>query len=62
MREFERYLNRRYAKRLGKRPLTLFLVPTTRDRLIDGVVEGMGDIAAGSLTVTPTRAPSTCGS
>lgn len=56
MREFERYLNRRYAKRLARRPLTLFMVPTTRDRLLDGLVEGAGDIAAGNLTVTPARA------
>lgn len=56
MREFERYLNRRHAKRLGRRPLTLFMVPTTRSRLLDGLVDGMGDIALGNLTVTPTRA------
>lgn len=56
MREFERYLNKRYAKQLGRRPLTLFLVPTTRDRLIEGVARGAGDIAAGSITVTPARA------
>jgi membrane-bound lytic murein transglycosylase MltF len=56
MREFERYLNKRYAKQLGRRPLTLFLVPTTRDRLIDGVARGAGDIAAGSITITPARA------
>ncbi len=56
MREFERYLNRRYAKQLGRRPLTLFLVPTTRDRLVEGLASGAGDIAAGSLTVTPARA------
>jgi membrane-bound lytic murein transglycosylase MltF len=30
-------------------------VPTTRDRLLQGVVDGLGDIAAGNLTVTPER-------
>ena len=55
VRDFEQYLNRKYAKRLGKRPLTVFMIPTTRDKLLSGVVEGLGDIAAGNLTVTPVR-------
>jgi membrane-bound lytic murein transglycosylase MltF len=55
VREFERYVNRRYAKQLGKRPLTVFLIPTTRDRLIAGLAEGRGDIAAGNLTATEER-------
>jgi len=54
-REFERYVNRRYAKQLGKRPLTVFLIPTTRDRLLPGVVQGRCDIAAGNLTATAER-------
>jgi hypothetical protein len=33
VRDFERYLNQKYAKQLGKRPLTVFLIPTTRDKL-----------------------------
>src|SRR5262245_60173479 len=33
VRDFERYLNQKYAKQLGKRPLTVFLIPTTRDQL-----------------------------
>jgi len=55
VREFERYLNRRYAKQLGKRPLTVFLIPTPRDRLLSGVAQGRGDIAAGNLTATAER-------
>jgi membrane-bound lytic murein transglycosylase MltF len=55
VREFERYVNRRYAKQLGKRPLTVFLIPTTRDRLLPGLAEGRGDIAAGNLTATEER-------
>jgi len=31
VRDFERYLNQKYATQLGKRPLTVFLIPTTRD-------------------------------
>ena len=55
VREFERYVNKRYAKQLGKRPLTVFLIPTTRERLLAGLAEGQGDIAAGNLTVTEER-------
>jgi membrane-bound lytic murein transglycosylase MltF len=52
-REFERYLNRRY--KTGRRPLTVYLIPSTRDRLLEDVVTGRADIAAGNLTVTPER-------
>jgi membrane-bound lytic murein transglycosylase MltF len=55
VREFERYVNQRYAKQLGNRPLTVFLIPTTRERLLPGLAEGQGDIAAGNLTATDER-------
>ena len=54
-RDFERYVNQRYAKQLGKRPVTVFLIPTTRERLLPGLAEGRGDIAAGNLTATEER-------
>ena len=54
-RAFEQYLNRKYAAQLGKRPITLYLVATTRDELLQHVVDGLGDIAAGNLTVTDAR-------
>ena len=54
-RDFERYLNRKYAKQLGKRPLTVFLIVTTRDKLLTDLAAGVGDVAAGNLTVTPAR-------
>ncbi len=54
-REFERYLNRTYGKTLGKRPLTVLLIPSTRDVVLDNVISGAGDIAAGNITVTPAR-------
>jgi len=54
-RDFERYLNKKYAERLAGRPLTVVLIPTTRDRLLPGVLDGVGDIAAGNLTVTEQR-------
>ena len=55
VRDFERYLNQKYAKPLGKRPLTIFMIPTTRDKLIPALNDGLGDIAAGNLTVTEAR-------
>jgi membrane-bound lytic murein transglycosylase MltF len=55
VRDFERYINQRYAKQLGKRPLTVYIVATTRDKLLSGVAEGLGDIAAGNLTDTDER-------
>jgi membrane-bound lytic murein transglycosylase MltF len=54
-RDFERWLNQRHKARLGKRPLTLYLIPTTRDKLFQAVAEGRGDIAAGNLTFTEKR-------
>ena len=33
VRDCERYLNQQYATQLGQRPLTVFLIPTTRDQL-----------------------------
>ncbi|HJS38882.1 MAG TPA: transporter substrate-binding domain-containing protein [Burkholderiales bacterium] len=55
VREFERYVNKRYAKQLGKRPLTVVIIPTSRDKLLSGVAQGLGDIAAGNLTATEER-------
>ncbi|MGH8616085.1 MAG: transglycosylase SLT domain-containing protein [Burkholderiales bacterium] len=55
VRDFERYLNKKYAKELGKRPITIYIIPTTRDQLLKNVAEGRGDLAAGNLTVTEER-------
>jgi len=55
VRHWEQYINKKYAAKLGKRPLTVYLIPTTRDKLIPHVVSGLGDIAAGNLTVTEAR-------
>jgi membrane-bound lytic murein transglycosylase MltF len=33
----------------------MVVIPTRRDRLLPALVEGMGDIAAGNLTITPLR-------
>ena len=53
VRDFEQYVNRKY--RTGKRPVTVYLIPTTRDRLLPGLQEGLGDIAAGNLAATDER-------
>ena len=55
VRDFERWINKKYAKKLGKRPLTVYLIPTTRDKLLPEVAKGMGDVAIGNLTVTEER-------
>jgi membrane-bound lytic murein transglycosylase MltF len=55
VRDFERWINQRYAKQLGKRPLTVYIIATTRDELMGDVRDGIVDIAAGNLTVTEDR-------
>lgn len=52
-RDFEQYINRKL--KTNKRPITVYLIPTTRDKLLSGIVEGLGDVAAGNLTVTDER-------
>jgi membrane-bound lytic murein transglycosylase MltF len=53
VRDFETYINRKY--KTGKRPVTVYIVPTTRDQLLQKVAKGEGDIAAGNLTITESR-------
>jgi membrane-bound lytic murein transglycosylase MltF len=55
IRDFERWLNQKYAKQLGKRPLTIYIVPATRDRMLPDIVAGLADMAVGNLTVTAER-------
>ena len=55
VRDFERYINKKYAKQLGKRPLTVLLIVTTRDKALSSVALGLGDIAAGNFTATEKR-------
>ena len=55
VRDFERYINQKYRKQLGKRPITVIIRPTTRDLLLKQVAEGFADIAVGNLTVTEER-------
>jgi len=41
VRDWERYINFKYAKQLGKRPLTIYIVPATRDKLLPDVAGAM---------------------
>jgi len=54
-RDWERYLNVKYAKELGKRPLTVYVAPATRDKLLPYLNEGLADVSIGNLTVTDER-------
>jgi len=55
VRDWERYLNVKYAKQLGKRPLTIYIGPATREKLLPYLNEGLADVAIGNLTVTEER-------
>jgi membrane-bound lytic murein transglycosylase MltF len=55
VRDFEQYINKKYAGELGKRPITLYMIPTTRDELLQDVADGLGDIAIGNISVTASR-------
>jgi membrane-bound lytic murein transglycosylase MltF len=51
IREFERWVNKKHAKALGKRPLTVFVVVATRDKMLADLTEGRADIAVGNIKV-----------
>ena len=55
VRDFEKWINKKYRKQLKNRPITVYMIPTTRDKMLRDVVAGVGDIAAGNLTVTEER-------
>ncbi|HQR22289.1 MAG TPA: lytic transglycosylase F [Burkholderiaceae bacterium] len=55
VRDFEQFINKKYAKELRKRPITVVMIATTRDELLKDVADGFGDIAAGNLTATDER-------
>ena len=50
----ETWLNKTY--KTGSRPLVVALIPTSRDRLLDELLAGRGDVAAGNVSITPERA------
>ncbi len=51
--EFENEVNRKLRK--GQRPLHVVFIPVSRDELFTRIADGLGDVAAGGLTVTPDR-------
>jgi membrane-bound lytic murein transglycosylase MltF len=55
VRDWERYINVKYAKQLGKRPLTIYIAPATRDKLLPDLNAGLSDVSIGNLTVTDER-------
>ncbi len=50
---FEDHLNKKLKTKHLK--ILVVIIPTSRDRLIPGLAEGLGDIAAGNLTITDDR-------
>ena len=55
LKAFQEDLNSRYQAHGKHINIHVVFIPTARDRLIQGLLEGRGDIAAGILTVTPER-------
>ena len=53
LKEFETYVNSELKRKTLK--IKLVVIPTKRDRLLPALVEGLGDIAAGNLTITHGR-------
>ncbi|MGD8883935.1 MAG: lytic transglycosylase F [Desulfobacterales bacterium] len=53
LKEFETDVNKKLQRKSLK--VRLLVIPTKRDRLLPALVEGLGDIAAGNLTITPMR-------
>ena len=53
MQMFEEQINASLER--GHLRVHVVMIPVARDELIDGLVEGYGDIALGNITITPTR-------
>jgi membrane-bound lytic murein transglycosylase MltF len=53
LKEFEVFLNKKY--KLKNRPITVVALPTTREHLLLGLIDGEGDLAVGNLTITAER-------
>ena len=51
--ELQKWLNRKHGTRTL--PIRVIFIPTSRQHLLQDLVDGLGDIAAGSLTITPER-------
>jgi membrane-bound lytic murein transglycosylase MltF len=53
MKAFEEELNRRLKTKHLR--VNVMFIPVARDKLLTGLIEGRGDIAAANLTITPAR-------
>ncbi len=53
MKQFESFLNRKHKRRALK--VNVVFIPTTRDRLLNMLLEGYGDIVAANMTITRER-------
>lgn len=53
LKDYEEYLNREISRRELR--VVLEFIPVSRDRLISALNEGLGDVAAAGLTITPAR-------
>jgi membrane-bound lytic murein transglycosylase MltF len=51
--QFEEFINQRQER--GHLKVHVILIPVARDELIQGLLNGRGDIAAAGLTITPER-------
>ena len=51
--ELQKWLNRKYGRK--SMPITVMFIPSSRQYLLQNLVDGLGDIAAGNLTITPSR-------
>ncbi len=51
--ELENWLNRKYGD--TTLPIRVVFIPSSREFLLDNLNDGVGDIAAGNLTITPAR-------
>ena len=51
--ELGKWLNRKYGQK--NLPIRVVFIPTSREFLLEDLVDGVGDIAAGNLTITPER-------
>jgi membrane-bound lytic murein transglycosylase MltF len=53
LKEFEKTINKELGNEVLK--LNVLIIPTSRDKLIPALKKGLGDIAAGNLTITDKR-------
>ncbi len=50
---FRKFINEKY--KLGSRQFNIVYIPVTRDQLIPGLLNGIGDVAVANLSITPAR-------